>query len=190
MTTVPDVVVAIHAALADANVPHAFGGALALAYHVAEPRGTRDVDVNIFVPAARAGEMLLRLPAEIRWTKRELAEIERDGQVRVFWDDTPVDLFFVTHPFHASAATHVEEVPFVDATIPILSANHLAVFKAFFNRTKDWADIEAMVDVDALDLHWIIGWLVDLLGADDERVERMRTLLRRPPPGPEPRFGS
>src|SRR4029079_9320585 len=41
-------IVALDEALAD--VPHAFGGALALAYY-AEPRATVDIDLNLFVPA-------------------------------------------------------------------------------------------------------------------------------------------
>ena len=32
-------------------------------------------------------------------------------------------------------------MPFADTTIPVSGATELAVFKAFFNRTKDWADI-------------------------------------------------
>ena len=39
---------AIDAALSE--LPHAFGGALALAYY-AEPRSTIDIDVNVFIPA-------------------------------------------------------------------------------------------------------------------------------------------
>ena len=48
--TLAERVVALDAALAD--VPHAFGGALALAYY-AEPRATIDIDLNVFVPAER-----------------------------------------------------------------------------------------------------------------------------------------
>jgi len=72
--------------------------------------------------------------------------------------------------------------------IPILAANDLAVFKAFFDRTKDWADIEAMIDARSLDIHTVIGWLVDLRGPEDHRVERLRTLIDRAPPAEEPRF--
>jgi hypothetical protein len=61
------------------------------------------------------------------------------------------------------------------------------VFKAFFNRTKDWADIEAMLDAKSVDVHVVIGWLVDLLGGDDHRVTRLRDLIGREPPG-DPRF--
>ena len=40
--------------------PHAFGGALALAYH-AEPRATVDIDLNVFIPVERADEVLAPL---------------------------------------------------------------------------------------------------------------------------------
>ena len=50
MPTLPERVVALDGALA--RFPHAFGGALALAYY-AEPRATIDIDLNVFVPADR-----------------------------------------------------------------------------------------------------------------------------------------
>ena len=96
MSTLAERVVAIHTALHDAGVPHAFGGALALAFHIAEPRATRDIDVNVFVDEGRAREVLELLPAGVSWSDADLDAIERDGQVRLFWDDTPVDVFFAT----------------------------------------------------------------------------------------------
>ena len=42
----------LHAGLESGGIPHAFGGAIALADWTLEPRGTRDIDVNLFVPAA------------------------------------------------------------------------------------------------------------------------------------------
>src|SRR5262245_33677231 len=44
-----ELIVAVHDRLDDAALSHAFGGALALGY-VATPRGTVDIDVNVFVP--------------------------------------------------------------------------------------------------------------------------------------------
>ena len=178
---------ALDAAFTAADVPHAFGGALALGYHIDEPRGTRDIDLNVFVPAASARAVLEQLPPGVRWSAPDVQEIERNGQVRLFWDDTPVDLFFVTHAFHENAADHVEIVPFAGRDVPILAADNLAVFKAFFDRTKDWADIEAMLDAESVDPHFVLGWLVDLLGADDHRVARFHGLLDRPLRD-EPRF--
>ena len=60
--------------------------------------------------------------------------------------------------------------------VPFLACSDLAVFKAFFNRTKDWADLEEMQAAGTLDLDRVIGVLVRYLGADDERVARLRTL--------------
>jgi hypothetical protein len=188
MTQLPEMVLAIEAALDRASIPHAFGGALALDYHIEEPRATRDIDVNCFVSSDDPAPTFESLPPQISWTQHDVDTVVRDGQVRIFWDDTPVDLFFTNHPFHEQAAANTEVVPFFGTPIPILGATELGVFKAFFNRTKDWADIEAMVDAGTVDLRQVIGWMVDLLGPDDERVERLRGLLDRPPPGPEPRF--
>lgn len=188
MTELSEMVVAIETRLRDARIPHAFGGALALAYHVLEPRGTRDIDVNIFVTEHQARETLEVLPAGVEWNDTDLEQIERDGQMRLFWEDTPVDLFFATHPFHLRAEEHAQRVPFMGTTMPVLGATELTVFKAFFDRTKDWADIEAMIDAGTVDLHAALGWLVDLLGGDDHRVDRLRRLLDRKPPPSEPRF--
>jgi hypothetical protein len=191
MTTVPEIVVAIERAFDAAAIPHAFGGALALGYHVVEPRGTRDVDVNCFVPADNPGPVFESLPREIAWTDDDVATVEEVAQVRVFWrNDIAVDIFFTNHPFHDIAADNAERVPFENLTIPVLGANELAVFKAFFNRTRDWGDIEAMVDANTVDLHAVIGWIVDLVGANDERITRLRSLLNRQPPDEEPRFAS
>jgi len=188
MSTLAERVVAIETALRDAHVPHAFGGALALAYHIAEPRGTRDIDLNIFVDVRRARSILELLPAGVTWGDKDLHVIARDGQVRLFWDDTPVDLFFATHRFHRDAGTHLRDVPFNGTSIPILSATDLTVLKAFFDRTRDWADIEAMLDAGTVNAHTALGWLVEVLGGDDHRVSRLRGLLDREPPETEPRF--
>ncbi len=188
MASLVEKIVAIEGALRDADVPHAFGGALALAFHVEEPRATRDIDVNVFAPSEKAQAIFDALPKAVRWTPKDVRQVEKAGQVRLFWDDNPVDLFFSTHAFHDRAESEIIEVPFAETTIPVLGATELAVFKAFFNRTKDWADIEAMVDAGSVDLHRALGWLVDLLGADDERLTRMRSLLDRQSPGEEPTF--
>jgi hypothetical protein len=43
--------------LEDASIPYAIGGAIAYGYW-GNPRGTRDLDVNLFVSADRAGPAL------------------------------------------------------------------------------------------------------------------------------------
>ena len=178
MIELADKILAIDEALRDADVPHAFGGALALAFHVEEPRGTRDIDINVFCPPTSAAATFAALPAEVAWSEVDLRAVEREGQVRLFWDETPVDVFFSTAAFHDQAAAHARVVPFAGSTIPFLGADELLVFKAFFDRRKDWADIEEIVRAGSADVHQAMGWLVDLLGAEDERVGRLRDVVR------------
>jgi len=49
-------------------------------------------------------------------------------------------------------------------------------FKAFFDRTKDWADLEEMHAADSLDYEAVLGVLVHYLGYGDHRVARLRSL--------------
>jgi hypothetical protein len=73
----------------------------------------------------------------------------------------------------------IRKEPFGEATIPILSPEHLLVCKTIFNRPKDWLDIEQMVVcVDELDTEEIRGWLARIVGADDPRSERFEEMLR------------
>lgn len=136
-------VVGMHEALEDADIRHAIGGALALAYH-GEPRSTIDIDVNVFVPpteAPRVGEVLGPLGVDLTHLERAA----RDGQVRLWWGRTPVDLFFAYDDVHEAMAAHVEHVPFADVEIPVLSAEDLVFCKAVFDRTKDWIDIDQVL---------------------------------------------
>lgn len=172
-------VLALERALAD--VPHAFGGALSLAYH-AEPRGTVDIDINVFVPGDRFPEVaapLAKLGVAVGDpTVEEL--VHRDGQVRVWWDDTPVDLFFAYDAFHHAAAAGRHVVPFADTTIPILSADHLIVCKAVFNRGKDWVDIDAIVAAETpIDVAEVLRWVGRIAGDGDPRYERIAAVLTR-----------
>ena len=70
----------------------------------------------------------------------------------VFWDETPLDLFFDYVPIHSDAARHRRSVPFAGTRIPVLGPIELAVFKVMFDRTRDWADVEAMLGAGTLDL--------------------------------------
>jgi len=176
MSVLADRLLAVHAALDGAGIPHAFGGAIALAYCTEEPRGTRDVDVNVFVGAAQAGVVLAAFPPGVTVAATDVEAAGRDGQVRVWWDDTPVDVFFDVHEFHDAAAASVRTVPFSGVTIPVLGCAALAVFKVVFNRTRDWADLEAMLEVDAFDRSTVVGWAVRLFGTGDQRTTRLLRL--------------
>lgn len=179
--SLPAKILAIHDALA--GVPHAFGGAIALAYY-AEPRATVDIDVNVFVPVDAATTVLDPLFAVgadgTAGGEDAVATVRQDGQVRTFWDRTPIDLFFAYDPFHDAAKSATATVPFAGETIPILSAAHLAVCKVVFDRPKDWVDIEAMVAAGTrLDTAEIMRWVGRIAGDEDPRYRRIAALLTR-----------
>lgn len=175
--TLPERIVAVHQALS--QVPHAFGGALALAYH-AEPRATRDIDCNVFVDGAAAAQVLTPLEALGVDTDGAFDIALRDGQVRVMWDTTPIDLFFAYDAFHTSADAGAIEVPFAQTRIRVLSATHLIVCKVVFDRPRDWVDIDAMVAADAdIDLAEVLRWVGRTCGDTDRRYDRIAALLTR-----------
>lgn len=174
--SVHDKMVVLHDALAGAGIAHAFGGALALAWCTQQARGTIDIDINVFAPPAGRAPVLAALPPAIEVPADASATIDRDGQLRLFWGENPVDLFFDTTPFHEAVATRVRWEPFAGRELPFLSCPDLAVFKAFFNRTKDWADLEAMHEAGTLDVEHVLGVVVHYLGGDDERVDRLRRI--------------
>lgn len=171
--SLPGKVMAIHEALADAKVPHGIGGALALAYY-ATPRATIDVDVNVFVPVARRRNVTDALASiGVDTGSLDVAALERDGQCRLWWGNNAVDLFFAYDAIHEEMRRDVRRVPFAEATLPILSPEHLAVCKAMFDRRKDWLDIEQMlVAGEELDVDAIQGWLERMAGKDDPRLKR------------------
>lgn len=177
--TLPEKVVAIHRALTAAGLPHAFGGALALAYATLDPRGTSDIDVNVFVPAEDAARALAALPPPVTVDDDLAARIARDGHARTWWDETPVDLFFDTVGVHEAASANRRLVPFTSVEIPVLGPVELAVFKAMFDRTKDWADIEAMFAAGTLDLDAAHRALATLVTGDDPRHDRLDEAARR-----------
>ena len=157
-----DAIVAIHVSLEEAELPHAFGGALALAWCTGEPRTTADIDINVFVDPSRAPDVVEALPDSIRATEGQLARLIDDGQVRLMWGRIPA--------FHEVVAKDVVLHPFAGDRVPFLSCASLGVFKAFFNRDKDWVDIREMLRAGRLDADQLLGRLVQLLGPDDPRV--------------------
>ncbi len=162
---------AVHRALVAAALPHAFGGAIALAYAVLEVRNTIDVDINVFVPESASDVVLAALPSEIEVTTERRDLLLRDGQVRLRWGLTPIDVFLSTTPFHEDAAKHARVVPLGDEEIPVLAPMHLAVFKTLFNRPKDYIDIASMVAANSFDVATTRDEIARLLGEDADELQ-------------------
>jgi hypothetical protein len=170
----------LHDALRAAALPHAFGGALALAFCTGEPRATKDIDLNVFIGVERVGELVDALPAPVTLSELNLAQLERDAQTRAWWDHTPIDVFLSNHPFHDRAKANRRSVPFGGVgELPVLACDDLAVFKAFYARPKDAVDVAAMVVAGAVDILALAHTVEALLGADDRRpfFDRVREFV-------------
>lgn len=178
-----DLVKSVHDSLVAGHVGHGFGGAIALAYYVGEPRATRDLNINISVPAGDAATVLVLLPAIVSWSDKDVIECAARGQVRLWVgrprEGIPVDLFFPQHRFHEAVARATTQRPFLttDYSLPVISASHLVVFKALFNRPKDWVDIEAMLRAGTVDLGDALHWVQELLGENHPSLGRLVALI-------------
>ncbi len=171
-------IVSLHEMLASVGVPHQFGGAIALAWY-RTPRATTDVDVNLTVPPS-AAEPVLGLLSRLGVTvaTEDRAAIARDGQARLNWDGSSLDVFFATMDLHLDMAECARVVRFGPVDIPILAPEHLIVCKAIFGRPKDWLDIAEILrwgtEVDATRT---LSWVGDILGPDTEAYARLAGLL-------------
>jgi hypothetical protein len=173
---------ALHDGLDTAGLDHAFGGAIALAFHVGEPRATSDIDVNITSDPDDPERVFRALPDQVRWGAPDVAACRQHGQARLWWRedpfDTPVDIFLPQHPrLHAMVVRRAEQVVLLERGIPILTATDLMIFKLWYDRRKDWADIEAMVRHGKADHVEAAEWIAELLDSEDARLVKLREIV-------------
>jgi len=173
-------IVAIERAFVEAGIPHAFGGAQALAYY-GSVRATHDVDVNVFVSTNEAPRVLAVLGELGAATANAglQALVDRDEQVRVYWDGTPIDLFFAYDALHRSSFDRRRRVDFYGDPIHILSPEDLMTYKATFNRDKDWQDIAGIIyaSQESLEFDYVRHWLERIDSEDGARLARLERLI-------------
>ena len=80
MTGLVEKIVAVHNSLESAGLPHAFGGALALAWCTEQARGTIDIDVNVLVDAAQSELSLILYPKKRYGQGRTWSDYSRKGK--------------------------------------------------------------------------------------------------------------
>jgi len=168
-------------ALDDRGQEYALGGAIALAYW-AQPRGTLDVDVTLFLPKDK--------PSEVVWLLQDIGcEISASAAVsslrehsfcRAELDGYRVDVFVPMTPFYEQARLRRKRVVLGQRTALVWDAETLTVFKMMFFRRKDLADVEAILREQkaAFARTWVREHLVDLYGARDPRVTQWDELCQ------------
>jgi len=182
-TTAVDIARLLADTLENEEIPYAIGGALALAYY-APPRATVDVDINIFVPPRDGLQPLLTVLAEVGFTADSPETLTRtaveDGQFRGRIAGIRVDVFLPAIAFYAEMASRTRRVPLLDRPIEILAPQDLLTLKMMFFRRKDLADVEAVLrdPPSGLDVDSVRTRIIDMVGADDERVREWDAIIR------------
>ena len=174
MSSLNQLLIDVHRAFNDSKLDHAFGGALALMHYVAEPRMTRDIDVNVFVDESDIERILQSLSHLAEVQPEDADELRDRGFTRLMSGLYPIDVFISVHEFHEDMRTRAEMHSVGGNQLPFISATHLAVLKALFDRPKDWVDIMEMMRFRAIDVPHAVGWLSMMTSERDERPARLR----------------
>jgi hypothetical protein len=177
-----DVASHLAAALDAAGVAYAIGGAIALGAF-ADPRGTHDVDINLFVDhAGLDGALDVLVAAGVTIDRAAARNADQDGDVVVgHYEGMRVDLFTPSIPFAWEAMKTRRRLAGPSGEAWYLSPESTAVFKLLFFRPKDRLDVEKLVAVQGgdLDRGYIRRWIVDMMGTADERVQAWDEIVAR-----------
>jgi predicted nucleotidyltransferase len=182
--TAAEVARAVADALERHGLPYALGGAIALGFYAA-PRATVDVDVNVFVPPADELPRALAALADAGFTpdedeRRLQARANAEGQFRGSIGGMRVDVFVPAIAYYAQLASRRREVTLLGRRLWIVGPEDLVVLKMMFFRRKDLADVEAILrdQQSSLDRQFIRRQLIELVGAEDERLVALDTIER------------
>jgi hypothetical protein len=156
-----------------AGIPYALGGAIAYSTW-GEPRATRDVDLNVWLPTEELVRAFIVLEAAgIKLDRATaLAQATERGLFVVYLGDYRVDVFVPSVPFYDVARERRVRVAIGGKPAWVLSAETLAVFKMLFFRPKDLVDIARMIEIlgASFDAAFVRRALIDMLGEGDERI--------------------
>jgi hypothetical protein len=173
-------------ALEATSIVYALGGALANGVW-GVPRATLDIDLNVWCTQDEIDDTFANL-ASIGVegdVGTAVARARGEGVAYMRWRGVRLDIFVPSIPYYAEALrTRVRlDLPDIGSAW-VLSAEAICVFKLLFFRPKDLIDLEKLVRVRgaALDAAYVRARIVEMLGADDERVQRWDAILGRTSP--------
>ena len=156
-------------------IQYAIGGPIALAAW-GYARATVDVDIDVFVAHDALQPVFDALEAVgCELDRCAASERARDrGDFRASLHRMRIDVFVPSIPLYASAQKRVRQEVLLGRPASFLSAEDLATFKMLFFRGKDVLDVERLLAVRGCDFDrdYVRTWLIDLVGADDERVPK------------------
>jgi len=137
------------------NIPYMIFGGIATSIH-GEPRQTFDIDIKIHLDSDNQLENFIK-------QLKKIAEILPENPIR-FIDETSVlpveieqirvDLVFASLPFEIEAIQNAQIVDYAGIKIKVSTAEDLIIHKVISERTKDWLDIEGIVQNKKNRLNW------------------------------------
>lgn len=168
------------AALNAADCEYALGGAIALGFW-AEPRGTLDVDLTLFLPVTQPSScvrLLQNIGCEVR-SNQAIQSLTEHGFCQVEFGGRRVDIFLPLTPFYEQARLRRQKVILGDQPVMIWDAETLCVFKMMFFRRKDLADVEQVLRMQSsdFDAQWVREQLVEMYGKLDPRISQWNELV-------------
>jgi predicted nucleotidyltransferase len=144
-------------------------------------RATRDIDILVAAPALRWPEVFrivgdhgfegdeAELIAAIR--ERSVAEM-RAGPARV-------EILVPVLPYHNTLVDRAVIVEVGGVSVPFVSPEDLVILKALWHRTKDIADIKALLTATDLDTSYVRSTLEGILGDRLDTVPEIREIMDR-----------
>ena len=158
---------------------YALGGAIALNYW-ANPRGTMDVDLTLFLPPEQPAEVIWQLGeigCEVNATDAA-ASLREHGFCQCQYGSIRVDVFVPKIPFYESARQRRRNVLLGNERVMVWDAETLSVFKMMFFRRKDVADVEQILkNQPSLERAWVRDHLVEMYGNRDARIAQWDELV-------------
>ena len=182
MASVERLTVAVHQLLDQQQVPHGFGGALALNLYT-DPRHTEDIDVSAFVPWDERHQIIPIFEELGFHPDSSIDDAIPVAGIRLSHPETniKIDVFFALDEMYDRVQERLVLHPFGPDhdDLPFFSAEDITLFKVSFNRDKDWVDIRHIVrDGPPLDLDYIEEVLVAVRGPRMyPRIARLRALV-------------
>lgn len=167
------------------GIPYAFSGAIAN-FLWGVPRATKDVDLLVTVPRIRLPrvlELLLGLGCQ-----GDLQQALKDSLehhcVRLSYEGVLIEVFLPYLPYHQHVMQRRIQHGIEGIPLWFVSAEDLVILKLLFYRTKDIADIKAILATQKgkVDVAYITSTLKTLLPANDPRHRELTRWLTPPNP--------
>ncbi|MEW6742869.1 MAG: nucleotidyltransferase [Planctomycetota bacterium] len=179
---ISSLIVSISSDLTRRTIRHAVSGAAAMAAH-GYVRATRDIDILVVAPSTRWPEIFETIRRHgFQGEDLTLIRALRERYVASLTSDwLSVEVLIPVLPYHHDILQRAVIKPVSGTPVPFVALEDLIVLKLLWGRTKDIADVEALLALSGqgLDLTTIRSTLRAILPDDDERHSRLERLVAR-----------